>query len=729
MVFPGTRFDLAAARLPWLCGAVIAVSFVVMLAMPTRPPQQTPSPEAALAEAFAYWQTHGHLDAPASVTAFAKTRFDDRRRPIALAAIRELGRRAMPEDERARQAQRTRLDDLAAVAALDPSSRNPLPRDHPLRRFGFAPADPGLLSLVIHPFLYASWAHFLCVCSLLLLLGTSTELRWGPRVFAGFLLASTLGAAAVHTGLEPTSNMSLLGASGSVSALMAVHLLRHRLDRLHIEVPMPRRGAIGWHAIDLPGPVLPGVWLIANLALAVWLHEAGVRNDLSLSALVGGFAVGAIAFVALRQLGLETPYLGVELEAQVRPDQARSRIDEAYVARDMGDVDRAFELFRGEARARPEDLERTRSFWAVAVSTGQSEAAAPNMSGQIQRQIRAGQLATAATLWREFAEQLPDYRLPAADVLRLVPALLDDHPVEFALAALRQCVDAPRGELSIGLALQILDTAEQLDPFTALMAARRALALPELHAAKRERILARVRELDPEGPEARAHQPAAPPPTPMSRSEAQPVQADALELPSEWEIEEPELELDRSEPAIPGNPELTLPPTAAMAPPDIAIRDLASKQDTPVDLAALPRFDGIQAVAAVATELRPDVLYFRLANGRKAKVAYRDVEAMAVAALRDIASKPVVVIDLLLNWRELGDTPLRTIRLRSDQFDPARLVESVGSPTENLQAFLSQLLERTDALPLPDAQAVIGQPFRVFKFMRSYQRRVLKVDC
>jgi hypothetical protein len=154
------------------------------------------------------------------------------------------------------------------------------------------------------------------------------------------------------------------------------------------------------------------------------------------------------------------------------------------------------------------------------------------------------------------------------------------------------------------------------------------------------------------------------------------------------------------------------------------------KKEAPqIDLAALPRFEGIQPIAAVPTRLLDEVLYFRLDSGRKAKVAYAEIQAIAVAAVRDVSSKPVVVIDLLLNWTELGATPLRSIRLRSDQFDPAGLVESGGSPTENLRAFLQELMKRSDARPLPDADAVAGRPFRVFKFLRGYQRRILKVDC
>ena len=367
----------------------------------------------------------------------------------------------------------------------------------------------------------------------------------------------------------------------------------------------------------------------------------------------------------------------------------------------MGDVDRAYGLVCAEAKRTPGDPEVTRLLWNLALSSGKTEAAAPVVVLQIQRLIHRGDFLDAVDFWCELVKEMPNQRLSPDDLVLIVPILLASQRIEFAVTALRHCVDAPTGELSIELALKLLDLAETLDPFTALLAARRVLELPDLHETKRTRIVALVRELDP-------------------------GEATLPELPT------PELELDTEiacEPEIMLEPEILFPDEVTDNVPGVEHgveqRELVAQPD----LSSLPRFDGIQPVAAVPTRLTNEVLYFRLDDGRKAKVRYPEIQALAVAAVRDVSSKPVVVIDLLLNWTELSDAPLRSIRLRSDQFDPAQLVPPAGTPTANLRSFLAELQHRSQALPLPDADAVLGQPFTVFKFLRSYQRRVLKVDC
>ena len=100
---------------------------------------------------------------------------------------------------------------------------------------------------------------------------------------------------------------------------------------------------------------------------------------------------------------------------------------------------------------------------------------------------------------------------------------------------------------------------------------------------------------------------------------------------------------------------------------------------------------------------------------------------MAVAAIRELGPKPVLVIDLLLNWSQLEDAPLRVIRLRSTGFDPRALAAGVTDPTDALRAFVGRVPEGADAIALPDPDAARGRPFRVFEDLASYEREVLRV--
>jgi len=548
-----------------------------------------------------------------------------------------------------------------------------------LREYGFIPERPSALTAVTHLFLYAGWFHFLAVVMLLFLLGASAEERLGTPAFAAFLTLSTFISLRALMLLEPESPMSQIGASGPVAALAALFVLHHRMGPVRMVALAPGGPGVRLLPFALPGSVIAGFWLVASLGLVVWLEEIGVRNGLSVSAQAGGLLFGLATGLALRWSGYEPAYLGPRIEAEIRSTEVGVAVDEALVARDMGDIDLSFDLLRAEVARKPDDLETTLQFFEVASSTEKAEAASESMTRQIRRLIRRNRPSQAAQLWCSLVERLPDQRLAPDDLVRIVPSLLADDQMESALDALRQSATAPPAELGLGLALRILDLAEGLDPATALIAARRALEFPELHESKRARIHALVRELDPEAPE-------------------------AIQLSAAWEV--PEIDVGATGDEID-----------------------EIKEAPQIDLAALPRFDGIQTISAVPTRLMDDVLYFRLDNGRKAKVTYAEIQALAVAAVRDISSKPVVVIDLLLNWTELGAAPLRSIRLRSDRFDPATLIESSGSPTDDLRAFLRELRERSQAFPLPDAEGVAGRPFRVFKFLRGYQRRVLKVDC
>ncbi|MDP6980592.1 MAG: rhomboid family intramembrane serine protease [Myxococcota bacterium] len=726
--------------IPWLTCGLGVLALAATIALPALPDRSGPAAERAQAEAFAYWQAHGYLQATSATVDFARDRFEEHIRPIALAAIRELGARARPQDATSRKQEQAELDRLTRLAAVDPAGVNPLPADHPLRFMSFAPSRPAALGWIVHPFLHAGWLHFLSVAVFFLWLGAQTERRLGSRGFAGLLALALAASSGLHYLIDRDSAAGFFGGAGLVAALVGVWFV----ERQRALKKLPREGR---ETAVRTLVAVPSSWLLVSLLATVWLNHLGARNDYVFAPGVGGLLAGLAFGVAIRRQapGATARRLprGRRTRRQVDDDalshatRPPSTVDEAFVALDMGDVDRAYTLFRHAARSHPEDLEITRALWSVATSTGQTQDVARPVAEQIRRQLRAGNAPAAAELWCELVESLPDARLPTEDLFRLVPALLDHHPVEFALAALRQCVDAPPGELRIGLALQILDTAETLDPMTALLAARRALDLPDLHESKRRRILERVRALDPEGPEAQLAD--------ATPEEPDLPENDLFDTPGEAADEitrDPASDIDDvlddaveaiSAPshaeASPPDPELTMAPIGAHAPPEIELVETARDEAPPIDLAALPRFDALALVAARPTSLRDDVLYFELPNGRRAKVAYDEVQAVAVAAVRDLAAKPVVVIDLLLNWQELGDAPLRAIRLRSDRFNPAHLVEAQRDATQTLRVFLAALLERSAAVPLPDDDAARGRPFRVYKFTRTYQRRVLKVDC
>jgi hypothetical protein len=140
------------------------------------------------------------------------------------------------------------------------------------------------------------------------------------------------------------------------------------------------------------------------------------------------------------------------------------------------------------------------------------------------------------------------------------------------------------------------------------------------------------------------------------------------------------------------------------------------------------RFHGLKLIEAVPLELTDAGVRLRRVGGGAGQVGYGSIEALAVAAVRGLAPKPVLIVDLIANWNDSDEGPLQLIRLRSDGFDAHKLDPRAANPAAALRTFLELLLARTGAVPLPDRDAVRGRPFRNYGDLDSYQREVLQAD-
>jgi hypothetical protein len=98
-----------------------------------------------------------------------------------------------------------------------------------------------------------------------------------------------------------------------------------------------------------------------------------------------------------------------------------------------------------------------------------------------------------------------------------------------------------------------------------------------------------------------------------------------------------------------------------------------------------------------------------------------------VAEVRGLSAHPVWVIDLVLNWSAQDDAALRVVRFQSDGFDPRMVIDAPADPTDALRGFLAELLERSNAVPLPDPDAALGVRVRSFDDLAGYESGVLQI--
>jgi hypothetical protein len=136
------------------------------------------------------------------------------------------------------------------------------------------------------------------------------------------------------------------------------------------------------------------------------------------------------------------------------------------------------------------------------------------------------------------------------------------------------------------------------------------------------------------------------------------------------------------------------------------------------------RFHELKCIEAVPVAVDAEGVSMRGGS----RVELSRVDGIAVAAVHGMSARPVILIDLLLNWTEISDAPLRCVRLRSDQFDPRALFPDAPGPLDAFRALLDSLLAGAGATPLPDPEAAHGRPFRMFPELARYEREVLQVE-
>ena len=105
------------------------------------------------------------------------------------------------------------------------------------------------------------------------------------------------------------------------------------------------------------------------------------------------------------------------------------------------------------------------------------------------------------------------------------------------------------------------------------------------------------------------------------------------------------------------------------------------------------------------------------------------IQAMAVAAVSGLSTRPVLVMDLVLNWDADPEEPFKVVRLRGNHFDPLLLAPQAPSALQALKDVISTVSQRSGAKALPTEAAVSGDPFLRFDDMAQYEQAVLGVQA
>jgi len=149
-------------------------------------------------------------------------------------------------------------------------------------------------------------------------------------------------------------------------------------------------------------------------------------------------------------------------------------------------------------------------------------------------------------------------------------------------------------------------------------------------------------------------------------------------------------------------------------------------EDVPIEVtpAADAPTPALRAIDILPVEIGADgFVAYEVAQAQRTRIDYRAVEAIAAAEVTDLADEPILVALLVLRAR--AGRPRSALRMRCDTFDPASLFPDQADSGQALRAMLSDLLERTRAIPLPDPDSALAIQPQQFESLAAFEEAVL----
>ncbi len=765
--------SVATERLPWLTLALMAVLVATFLLGRGSQPAGNGGEVVELEHAVGYWLEHPYLEAKTAIVDAAADAARDADVERFVERTRARGP-LPPMDPEALEQEQSGLAYMTALA-LRGTDAKPGPA-HPFHRFGLVANALRAHAWLTHPFLHANLLHLASLLLLLWLVGPALESRLGLPVFASVLFGGALASGLARLLSSSGSLEPFVGASGIAAAALGAFLARFGAGHVRVTYYALRAMRPAALAFDARGWALAPVALLVQitLSLAFMNSEVAAGND---------WLANLIAAAAGAGLALGAQRLHLEQRFAARAEQARvhakldPRLKRALTARERAKHDEAIELAESVLRERPDDADALKISWDAHVAAGRAGDGARSARRLVELHARRGELAQAARIWEELVRVAHRSRVAPTTLLRIVPELVVQARRDAAIAALRGVFDPANPGLTVGQAVRVAELGTELDPPTALLAARYALESGEIVEERRARLEQLVLTLENSGVRSKSLsesgfvvRPTPPPaakPAPYSRSAESPV-ADAavdealadLALPEEAAERGPEpaaesMELFEIEPT-----QLGVEPKALVSEEFAAMDEpptLASKRPAPVEaapaaadknfqtesfqtenfqtviFAAPPEdhasFSSIKITPAIPVALDIAGLRVRLEGGAPSLIEWTHIQAVGVGLVSGLGPKPLVVIDLAHNWADSPDGALEVTRLRSDGFRARQLVTGTENALDALRALLAELLARSGGVPLPDSSGAHGLPFREFPTPDAYQTEVLLADA
>ncbi len=632
-------------------------------------------------------------------------------------------------------------------------------RDLPSWRFGIVDGESPLSTTFGHLVVNEKAIGIAVSVIIIGLAAISLEGAWGSLLFGALCLLLPMVTRLTYASLYGDLGAPWTGASGLAAGLLGAYLVR------------------SFRGFTIPVWLLLPVWIVAEYLLA---RDLPIDHFDATPVVVHGacFVFGALAAGVIWLTDLEDTLKDRKLEtAELMSNPV---LEEALQQHEAGQVEAAFDLLDVELRRDPSNHDVALGLWQVVSGTDLVQRAMPTLLGSVRDSLRAGRREEACSLWLALSAEV-EVQAEGTLLVRMGEALLDQEEHEAALQAFGLAVGG-RKPLSSVLAMRVVRGTRDLDSELAGRAASVALIDDQLSGSDRaalqavlETAEARAASAPASGtdslggiesaPAAPAAPVAAPAPEPDPLQDPHAIAVDDFQElaegeslsgdPDAWNqpglVEDLSSELEDEEGSFDWSGLQDDGPDEADANADSGARDSSETTETlepgekdsasgpvapvPDPLAAENVEDApmssprsLRARAGVPVSLDEEGIHVEIDGGSKTRIPFERIDAVAAGAVRGLAEKPVLVVDLVLNWLDVPDQPLKVVRLRSDRFDPRAVMAGRESALDALRALLDRVIASSGATPLPGRDSALGNPFASFPDLASYDRDVLMAE-
>lgn len=164
--------------------------------------------------------------------------------------------------------------------------------------FVFVPAAPSPSSFVLNAYVHGGWLHLVSNMISLAVFGAPLEERIGAKRFlllyhVANIMANVFQGAVIHVWMPQLASAGVLGASGAISGLMGLFVLRLHFARLRLGywAFLPLQAYTRCGTAFVPVGFAVAVWFLIQLGLAL-VQLGGAAAGVAVGSHLGGLAAG-----------------------------------------------------------------------------------------------------------------------------------------------------------------------------------------------------------------------------------------------------------------------------------------------------------------------------------------------------------------------------------------------------------------------------------------------------